>query len=242
MNAPQRSSAAANAGPGTDPGSRQQAATDDAPSAPTYVLYGTKRSGSAIAEIGLDWCGAPYRVVQASSWEDDSAQDALRQLNPLMQIPTLQTPSGDVLTESAAILMHLGLRFPQAGLLGHGEAMRDQILRGLVFIAANCYSQITIIDFPERFTTSTSPADREAVKAGATQRLHLHWEMFADQFPGRPWLSGDQPGALDAMAVIVSRWSGSRAHLQQHRPEFFAVLQRIEALPIVAAVFKRHWG
>lgn len=219
-----------------------EAAAADAPSAPAYVLYGTRRSGSAIAEIGLAWCSAPYREVRASSWEDDSAQDALRQLNPLMQIPTLQTPAGEVLTESAAILMHLGLRFPDAGLLGRSEAARDQILRGLVFIAANCYSQITIIDFPERFTTSTQAADREAVKAGATQRLHLHWEMFADQFPGRPWLSGEQPGALDAMAVVVSRWSGSRAHLEQHRPGFFALLQRIEALPIVAAVFKRHWG
>lgn len=244
MNASPRSTA----GPGRHAASATSATTAitattaDAPSAPTYVLYGTRRSGSAIAEIGLDWCGAPYREVRASSWEDDSAQDALRQLNPLMQIPTLQTPAGEVLTESAAILMHLGLRFPDAGLLGHNDAARDQILRGLVFIAANCYSQITIIDFPERFTTSAQPADCEAVKAGATRRLHLHWDMFADQFPGRPWLSGEQPGALDAMAVVVSRWSGSRAHLEQHRPQFFAVLQRIEALPIVAAVFKRHWG
>lgn len=239
MNVPQPSASGTNSdtrAPEANP------STEDALSAPMYVLYGSRRSGSAIAEIGLDWCGAPYRVVHASSWEEGSAQDELRRLNPLMQIPTLQTPSGEVLTESAAILMHLGLRFPDAGLLGHSDAQRDQILRGLVYIAANCYSQITLIDFPERFTTSTAAADHEAVKAGATQRLHLHWEMFADQFPARPWLSGEQPGALDAMAVIVSRWSGSRAHLEQHRPEFFAVLQRIEALPVVAAVFKRHWG
>jgi GST-like protein len=208
----------------------------------TYVLYGTRRSGSAIAEIALDWCRQPYRVVHASSWEDDSARDELKSLNPLMQIPTLRTPGGAVLTESAAILMHLGLRFPQSGLLGHSDDQRDQILRGLVFIAANCYSQITIIDYPERFTTSEGEPEREAVKQGAMQRLHLHWAMFADQFPGRPWLSGEAPGALDAMAVIVSRWSGSRPYLEQHRPEFLAVLKRIEALPEVAAVFARHWG
>lgn len=206
-----------------------------------YVLYGTQRSGSAIAEIGLRWCELPYRVVHASSWEDASAREELRRFNPLMQIPTLRTPENEVLTESAAILMHLGLRHPESGLLGREERQRDQILRGLVFIAANCYSQITITDYPERFTTSEDSAAREAVRQGARQRLHLHWEMFADQFPGRPWLSGEAPGALDVMAAIVSKWSGTRPHLEQHRPEFLALLKRIEGLPQVAEVHARHW-
>ncbi|MET0210430.1 MAG: glutathione S-transferase family protein [Burkholderiaceae bacterium] len=206
-----------------------------------YILYGTQGSGSATSEIGLSWCGAPFRIVQASRWEADSAQEELRQLNPLLQIPTLRTPDGDVLTESAAILMHLGLRFPVAGLLGEDPRERDQILRGLVYIAANCYSQITITDYPERYTTQPDEAAREAVRQAARQRLALHWEIFADQFPAAPWLSGAQPGALDVMAVIVSRWSGARAHLEQHRPAFFALIKRIEALPVVAAVIARHW-
>lgn len=206
-----------------------------------YTLYGTQGSGSASAEIGLTWCGAPFRLVQASRWEDDSAQEELQQLNPLMQIPTLRTPQGDILTESAAILMHLGRRFPATRLLGSTERERDQIHRGLVFIAANCYSAITIIDYPERFTTQQDAATRAAIIAGTKRRLHLHWEMFADQFPGRPWLSGMQPGALDVLAVVVSTWSGARAHVKAHRPAFYALLKRIEALPQVAPIYQRHW-
>jgi len=206
-----------------------------------YVLYGTKGSGSAIVEIGLRWCGQDYRTVHASSWEGGSEQEALRVLNPLMQIPTLRTPEGEVLTESGAILMHLGLRFPDAQLLGDSSQQRDQILRGLVYIAANCYSCISVIDYPARYTTSTDKADHDAIIAGTKARLHKHWEIFADMFPGQPWLSGATPGALDAMAVIVSKWSGSRKHLEQHRPGFFALLQRIEALPVVAQVCALHW-
>jgi len=216
------------------------AATDAAPDA-GYVLYGTRGSGSAIVEIGLRWCGQAYRTVHASSWENASEQDALRALNPLMQIPTLHTPDGDVLTESGAILMHLGLRFPATQLLGDGDRQRDQILRGLVYIAANCYSCISVIDYPERYSTRTDPEDREAIIAGTKARLHKHWEIFADTFPGQPWLSGAKPGALDAMAVIVSKWSGARKHLEANRPEFFALLQRIEATPQVAAVCAKHW-
>ena len=206
-----------------------------------YVLYGTQGSGSAIVEIGLRWCGQEYRTVHASSWENASEQDALRKLNPLMQIPTLHTPDGDVLTESGAILMHLGLRFPATQLLGDGDRQRDQILRGLVYIAANCYSCISIIDYPERYSTRTGKDDREAIIAGTKARLHKHWEIFADMFPGQPWLNGAKPGALDAMAVIVSKWSGSRKYLEANRPEFFALLQRIEALPHVAEVCAKHW-
>lgn len=206
-----------------------------------YVLYGTRGSGSAIVEIALRMCGQSCRTVHASSWEDGSAQADLRRLNPLMQIPTLRTPEGDVITESGAILMHLGLRFPDAHLLGGTPQRRDQVLRGLVYIAANCYSCISIIDYPGRYTTSDGKADHDAIVAGTKARLHRHWEVFADMFPGGPWLSGEQPGALDLMALVVSKWSGSRQHLERHRPEFFALLQRIEALPDAVAVCSAHW-
>jgi GST-like protein len=211
------------------------------PVAAGYTLYGSQGSGSASVEIALERTGAPFRVVRASSWEPDSAQDELVRLNPLKQIPTLLLPDGSVLTESAAILIHLGLAFPAAGLLPVASAARAQAIRGLVFIAANCYSAVSIIDFPERWIDDPVEAVNERVRRAARRRLHLHWEMFADSFPAQPFLSGEGPGALDYLAAVVSRWSGTRSHLRSHRPAFFAALERIEAHPHVAPVFARHW-
>lgn len=207
-----------------------------------YILYGSKGSGSAAAEMGLHAAHLPYRVVRASRWETDSAQDELRRVNPLMQIPTLVLPSGGVLTESAAILMHLGLDAAPAGrLLPKDPLARAQALRGLVYIPANCYSAITLIDYPERFTTATDEATLEAIKLGTRQTLHRHWEIFADTFHGTPFLNGEAPGALDFLAVVVSKWAGTRQHLAEHRPVFSALLSRIEAHESVAPVFKQHW-
>lgn len=207
-----------------------------------YTLYGSKGSGSAIVEIALEACGLPHRIVRASTWEDDSARDELRSVNPLQQIPTLVLPDGSVMSESAAILIHLATSVaPPGKLLPLDAAKRAQALRGLVFIPANCYSAITVIDYPERFTTAKDTASLDAIKAGTRQRLHLHWEIFADTFHGSPFLNGDAPGALDFAAVVVSKWSGTRAHLQERRPEFFALLQRIEQHESVAPVFARHW-
>jgi GST-like protein len=206
-----------------------------------YTLYGTQGSGSSIAEAGLERCGLEYRVVRASQWEADSAYQELKKINPLGQIPTLVLPDGTVLTESAAILMHLGLEFPESGLLPATASARAQTLRGLVYIAANCYSAISQIDYPERYTTETSETAQEAVRLGARRVLHRHWEIFADTFHGHPFLGGTEPGALDIMAAIVSKWSGARKHLAAERPEFHALLQRIETQPSLAPVLKRHF-
>ena len=79
------------------------------------------------------------------------------------------------------------------------------------------------------------------MQARGRARLHELWEIFADQFPATPWLSGERLGALDVLAVTISMWSGARKALAQSRPEFSALLGRIEADPRVAAVWARHW-
>lgn len=206
-----------------------------------YTLFGTQGSGSAAVEAALELAACEYRLVQASSWQTESAQAELRRHNPLMQIPTLLLPDGSVMTESAAILMHLGLSVPDSGLLPHDPAARAQMLRGLVFIAANCYSAISISDYPERWTTSTDKSAIEALRQGTRAQLHRHWEIFADQFPAHPFLSGEAPGALDLLAAVVSKWSGTRPHLRAHRPAFYETLLAIEQQASVAGVFTRHW-
>jgi GST-like protein len=198
-----------------------------------YTLYGKYGSGAASVHAALELLGEPYRIVETASWEPNEAFAEL----------TLKLPDGSAMSESAAILAHLGLTHPDSGLLPRGEAARAQALRGLAFIAANCYPCITIIDYPERFCADAD--DDEAVKKrirdGTRARLHKHWEMFADLFAGRPYLAGEVPGALDLYAAVVSKWAGTRAHVEKHRPQFHETLQRIDSHPKIAPVFARHW-
>jgi GST-like protein len=207
-----------------------------------YILFGFKGAGSAAIEMALEAAALPYRLVDAASWEPSSALDELRAANPLLQIPTLVLPDGGVMTESAAILLHLGLDAAPAGTLLPATApARAQAIRGLVYIAANCYSAIGMIDYPQRWTGVADEAGQEAVRQGVRKQLHRHWEVFADTFPAQPFFSGAQPGALDFLAVVVSKWAGTRAHLAQHRPAMMETLHRIETHAVVAPVFRRHW-
>lgn len=205
------------------------------------TLYGAEGSGSAAIEAALVLAGLPHRRVDAASWDPASELDALRRVNPLLQIPVLVWPDGHAMSESAAILIELALRHPASGLLPEAPADRAQAIAGLVYIAANCYAAIGVIDYPERWCTPSDDDSAARIRAGTRARLHTLWEGFADRFAATPWLGGERLGALDLLAAVVSRWSGARAHLAAQRPAFAALLARIDTHPAVAAVFARHW-
>lgn len=210
-----------------------------------YVLYGSRNSGSAAVEAALELARAPYRIVDAATWNKTAAFAELKRVNPLHQIPTLVTPDGTVLSESAAILIHLGLAHPRAKLLPANGSQRAQAIRAMVFIAANCYAAIGIIDYPERWHGKGDKDADERLRKGARRRLHKLWCVFADTFAADKtagFLFGAQPGAADLLAAVVSRWSGARKHLAKQRPAFHAMLQRIETHRAVAPVIERHWG
>ena len=207
-----------------------------------YTLYGSQGCGSAVIEVALERCKLPYKVIQTYSAKSKSALAKLGRVNPLKQVPTLVWPDGTVMSESAAILIQLGLANPEARLLPIEETQRARSLRGLVFIAANCYVAVSVYDSPARWCADCDDASKERVQKAARERLHLHFEMFADLFDTSPYLEGETPGALDFLAAVVSKWLGTRAHLKKTRPKFFKTLQRIDIHPDVAPIFARHWN
>lgn len=207
-----------------------------------WTLFGSKGSGSAAVEAALLRCAVPFRGVVASTWEPGPGLDELLRVNPLGQIPTLQFDDGAVMTESAAILIHLGLSFPASGLLPAEPAARAQVLRGLVYIASNCYAAIGVNDYPERWLPDAAKPEQQRLRQGARARLHRLWELFADQFPAPAvFYGGPRPGALDLLAAVVSRWSGARAHLKAQRPALIALLQRVDEDWEFSAMFLTHW-
>ena len=208
-----------------------------------YTLYGKTGSGSAAIEAALTLTRQPFRIVETATWEQNDAYAELLAVNPLGQIPTLVLDDGTALSESAAILIHLGTVHDDSTLLPRDLSARAQAVRGLVYIATNCYAAISIIDYPERWCAEADADEvvKERIRAGTRARLHRHWELFADVFSATPCLGGSDLSALDLLAAVVSKWSGARQHLARHRPAFHETLQRIESVPDVAPIFARHW-
>jgi len=205
-----------------------------------YQLFGRKGWGSALTELQLGWYGLPYRLEEVGDlFESEGARQRLAQVNPVVQLPTLVLPDGTVMTESAAITLHL------ADVTGNhelvppaGDPTRPRFLRRLVFLVANIYPTFTFADDPARFVTGAAAqaAFRESVDAYA-QRL---WGMMEDEVAG-PWFLGERFSALDIYIAVMTRWRPRRPWFAEHRPRLAAVALAAEVQPRLAEVWARNF-
>jgi glutathione S-transferase len=98
-----------------------------------YTLYARAGWGSALIETQLAWYGLPYRLEGIGDlFKEEAAGEKLRPVNPLMQLPTLVLPDGQIMTESAAITLYLAEATGRSDLVP--PPPRPQFLRWLVFV------------------------------------------------------------------------------------------------------------
>jgi GST-like protein len=200
-----------------------------------YVLHGAAGTGSTPVEAALTLIGQPYRLVEAGSWEETARGEAMARVNPMRQIPALVLPSGEVMTESAAILIWLADRHPEARLApGLADPRRGQFLRWTAFIAAEIYALYWVRDVPSRLAEG---AEAEAViKARTLDRIAHCWRMMGEQVsPAGRFLLGEELSVLDLYLAVVSRWSPRRRRFYAAAPALAPVVKAVDAEPRLAA-------
>lgn len=206
------------------------------------VLHGEPGWGSAIVEAQLAFYGLPFRFEATGDlFEAAEARERLRALNPLAQVPVLVLPDGAVMTESAAITLHLADLTGRDDLVpGPQAAERAAFLRWLVFLVANVYPTFTYADDPARFVKadeSVRTAFRAEVDAYARQ-LWGHVEAAAVG----PWFLGQRFSALDVYLAVMTKWRPRREWFAAHAPRLLAAADAAAALPTVAPVMARNFG
>ena len=207
----------------------------------TYTVYGAAGSGSVPVEAALTLIGAPYEVVEAVTWEGEAGRDKVAPVNPMRQIPVLITPDGETLTESAAILMWLAEKYPEAALAPEADdPRRGQFLRWMSFVPGAVYSMFWVRDVPSRLVGDDRAA-QETLKARTADRIADCWAaMEAQLTPGR-WLLGDELTVLDLYVATASRWTPNRERFHQVAPGMGAVVRRVDALPELKAFWDKRF-
>jgi len=206
----------------------------------TFVLHGRQGWGSAIVEAQLAFYGLPYSTVDHGDlFDSEDARSALRPLNPLTQVPTLVLPDGQVMTESAAITLHLAdLTGSDALVPGPQAAERAAFLRWLVFLVANVYPTFTYADVPERFVRNATAAPGFAEELG-TYRRRL-WTIV-EGAAGAPCFLGERLSALDLYMAVMTHWGPRKPWFAENAPRLTMCAQRAAALPALAQVLARHF-
>jgi GST-like protein len=205
-----------------------------------YTLYGRPGWGSVLVEAQLALYGLPYTFEEVGDvFVDAAARDALAKVNPLAQVPTLVLPDGRVMTESAAITLHLADVTGSEALVPPPSAPeRAAFLRWLVYLVANVYPTFTYADDPSRFVAVEAAREpfRAAVDAYGA-RLWTHVEAAA----GAPWFLGERSSALDLYVGVMTRWRPRRAWFAANAPKLTAIARATDALPAVAPIWARNF-
>lgn len=201
-----------------------------------YKLCGRRGAGSLAPQILLEEIGAAYELL----WFDKTPADleALRRINPAGKIPSLVLPDGTAVAESAAILIHLTIAHPQAGLAPPaGSSAHARFLQWMVFLSANLYEAALRYFYCERYATAAAAAP--AIKARALQDYAAHLERVHDELS--PFVLGDRLSAADPYLHMLAGWYPEQeAPLASRLPKLAQHAQLLRRRPATLKAERDH--
>ena len=170
-----------------------------------YTLYYSPGAASMLVHLALLEIGVPYRLVPVDFDRDAQHGPDYLHLNPLGVVPTLVI-GGKVHVESAALLLILAERHPQAGLAPPpGSPSRDDWHQWVVFLSNTLAATYREWFYPADLgPMGTDPTVRTALQ----QRIESGWDRLdAHLAAGGPYMLGPGFSGLDLQLTMLMRWS-----------------------------------
>jgi GST-like protein len=199
-----------------------------------YRLIGNPGCGSVIVEAALTLAALPFEIEMLDIWQAGAERERLFQLNPLGQVPVLILPNGRVMTESAAMVLHVIDVAPGAGLAPAPEAAsRPDFLRWLIFLVAAIYPTFTYGDDTSRFVND--PQAQEELRAVTLAERQRAWRQIETAIAG-PWMLAEERSALDLYVWAMVRWRPRRDWFRRYCPKLAAIADAVDADPRLAAI------
>ena len=170
-------------------------------------LYGYRNGRTLRALWTLEEIGAPYEFIEVDLKRGEHCQPDFLALNPAGKVPVLDD-GGTIVTESAAICMHLAERNPDSGLLPPtGTAQRTECYKWISFILTELDAPLWTIA-KHRFAL---PHERRVPAVIET----AHWEfrkavsILEAVLAHRHYFAGDAFSVVDILAGHTLLWAKS---------------------------------
>ena len=171
-----------------------------------YTLYYSPGTASMCVHQALIEANAPYRLVLVDLQAGHQRDPAYLRLNPGGVVPTLLI-DGAPLTESAALLMAIATRHPQAGLAPpESSASRAAWYQLIVYLANTLQPAFRLWFYPADISDQ---ADMRAIlKAATCRKIESVWARIdAHLLAHGPYLLGAEFSAADLILIMLMRWS-----------------------------------
>jgi len=204
----------------------------------SVVLYGSQSTASLVVHWLLIELGIPHELHQLDFEQGQQKSAQYLALNPAGRVPTLVI-DGQVLTESAAIAMHLADLHPQARLApAPGSPARGDYYRWM------CFCVYTLMPAYRGWFYPQEPAGAEnadAAKECARLQLEVAWQQMAGHLAAHgPYVLGATPCAVDFVLTMLMRWSRNMPRPSDSWQELAAHAALMKARPAFAEVYRRE--
>lgn len=204
-----------------------------------YTLYARPGAGSAAVEALLTLLAVPHDIKDVPKTDAGAAPDWYLAINPRGEVPSLKLPDDSIMTESAAMMIHLADSHPQAGLApAVGTAARAQYLRWMIYLAAAAYPTDLRLYYPDRYSTDATHAD--AIKAKASADLLRDFDILAKGMGDGPFIMGKTMSAVDLYAAMLIAWSDDMPALCARHPKLKALYETTVKHPAIRKVWDRN--
>ena len=205
-----------------------------------HLLLGCKGCGSAIVECAFAVAGIPLDYEEVDYGAGSPTRTRLLEVNPLGQVPALVLPTGEVLTESLAIVQHVDDRAPKAGLVPRaGDPGRLEWLRWSAFVVSALYPTWTYGDEPAKWVEEAKGAKQ--LRESTDRHRQSLW-LQVEEAAKAPWFLGERMSALDLYVAVMIHWRPGRKWFASNTPKLVAIAERTSATVGVADVLKRNFG
>ena len=150
-----------------------------------------------------------------------------RSLQPLGLIPALGLGDGRSMFESAAIIIYLCDRHPNANLApSYDDTERPGFLQWMLFLADTVYPSYNRYYHPERYTDASDGSD--GVKTRALSMALKQLAVIEAHLQGNgPWLLGERFSACDIYLQMITTWHETPQDLLAGMPNIKEVCHRV---------------
>jgi glutathione S-transferase len=167
-------------------------------------LYGSKNSRSLRCAWALEEAGATYDYQRIWLMKGEGHSPAFKAINPAGKIPVLI--DGDItLTESAAIVMYVAEKFPDARLMPTDVAQRAEVFRWIFYIATEVEPHLWAIA-QHRFAL---PEDKRvpAVEPTCAWQLQRALRALEKSLTTHQFIAGGAFSVADILATHCMTWA-----------------------------------
>ncbi len=204
------------------------------------TIYGAATSGSVPVEAAMTLIGLPYELIERAPLHAVTDHEAVYAVNPMRQVPALVLPDGELMTESAAMLIWLADSYPDARLgPPPADPRRAAFLRWMTFVASAIYALAWIRDDPSRLVPDES--QHATVRRLAAERRAACWAAMEAQIDPGLYLLGEDLSVLDLYVTVISRWGPHRRRFYAVAPRMGEIVRRVDADPRLAALWAERF-